>query len=37
MDAILSKVNKEGVNSLTESERQYLLKAGERLRRRRGL
>lgn len=37
MDTILSKVNKEGVNSLTESERQYLLKAGERLRRRRGL
>lgn len=37
MDAILSKVNKEGVNSLTESERQYLIKAGERLRRRRGL
>lgn len=36
MDAILSKVNKEGVSSLTESERQYLLKAGERLRRRRG-
>lgn len=36
MDTILSKVNKEGVNSLTESERQYLLKAGERLRHRRG-
>jgi membrane associated rhomboid family serine protease len=36
MDAILSKVSKEGVSSLTESERQYLLKAGDRLRRRRG-
>jgi len=37
MDAILSRSIKKGVNSLTESERQYLLKAGERLRRRRGL
>lgn len=37
MDAILAKVHKEGVNSLTESERQYLLLARDRLRRRRGI
>lgn len=36
MDAILAKVSKEGVSSLSEPERQYLLKAGDRLRRRRG-
>lgn len=36
MDEILKKVNSEGLNSLTESERQFLLKAGEKLRRRRG-
>jgi len=36
MDEILKKVNSDGINSLTETERQFLLKAGERLRRRRG-
>lgn len=36
MDEILKKVNSEGINSLTESERQFLLRAGEKLRRRRG-
>lgn len=36
MDEILRKVNSDGLNSLTETERQFLLKAGERLRRRRG-
>ena len=36
MDEILKKVNREGINSLTDSERQFLLRAGERLRRRRG-
>ena len=36
MDEILKKVNSEGINSLTDSERQFLLKAGEKLRRRRG-
>jgi membrane associated rhomboid family serine protease len=36
MDEILKKVNAEGIQSLTESERQFLLKASERLRRRRG-
>ncbi len=36
MDEILKKVNREGINSLTDSERQFLLRAGEKLRRRRG-
>jgi hypothetical protein len=36
MDEILKKVNREGINSLNESERQFLLKASEKLRRRRG-
>ena len=36
MDEILKKVNREGLNSLTDSERQFLLKAGDRIRRRRG-
>lgn len=35
MDAILKKVNESGINSLTESERKFLLEASERLRRRR--
>ncbi|MCF0224087.1 MAG: rhomboid family intramembrane serine protease [Fibrobacter sp.] len=36
MDDILKKVNREGINSLTDAERQFLLRAGERIRRRRG-
>ena len=36
MDEILKKVNREGINSLSESERQFLLKASDKLRRRRG-
>lgn len=36
MDEILIKVNREGVQSLTESEKEFLLKAGDRMRRRRG-
>ena len=36
MDEILRKVNKEGIHSLSESERQFLLKAGDKIRRRRG-
>lgn len=36
MDEILKKVNKDGIHSLSESERQFLLKAGDRIRRRRG-
>lgn len=36
MDEILKKVNRDGIQSLTETERQFLLKAGDRLRRRRG-
>ena len=36
MDEILAKVNREGINSLNESERQFLLKASEKLRNRRG-
>lgn len=36
MDEILKKVNREGINSLTDAERQFLLRAGERIRRRRG-
>lgn len=36
MDEILKKVNRDGINSLTDSERQFLLRAGEKLRRRRG-
>ena len=36
MDEILAKVNREGINSLNETERQFLLKASEKLRRRRG-
>lgn len=36
MDEILKKVNREGINSLNESERQFLLKASEKLRNRRG-
>lgn len=36
MDEILKKVNREGINSLSDSERQFLLRAGDRIRRRRG-
>ena len=36
MDEILKKVSSEGIHSLTESERQFLLKASETMRRRRG-
>lgn len=36
MDEILKKVNREGLNSLTDAERQFLLRAGDRIRRRRG-
>ena len=36
MDEILRKVSREGINSLTDSERQFLLQAGDRIRRRRG-
>ena len=36
MDDILRKVERDGIQSLTESEREFLLKAGDRLRRRRG-
>jgi hypothetical protein len=36
MDEILKKVSREGINSLTDSERQFLLRAGDRIRRRRG-
>lgn len=36
MDEILKKVNRDGIHSLSDSERQFLLKAGDRIRRRRG-
>ena len=36
MDEILNKVNREGINSLTDSERRFLLQASDKLRRRRG-
>ena len=36
MDEILKKVERSGIQSLTESEREFLLKAGDKLRRRRG-
>jgi membrane associated rhomboid family serine protease len=36
MDEILKKVEREGLQSLSESERDFLLKAGDKLRRRRG-
>ena len=36
MDEILKKVQREGINSLDESERRFLLQASEKLRRRRG-
>lgn len=36
MDDILTKVNRYGIQSLTESEKEFLLKAGDRMRRRRG-
>jgi membrane associated rhomboid family serine protease len=36
MDNILKKVEREGIQSLSESEREFLLKAGDKLRRRRG-
>ena len=36
MDEILRKVSREGVQSLSASERKFLMEAGERLRRRRG-
>jgi len=36
MDDILRKVEREGIQSLNESEREFLLKAGDKLRRRRG-
>ncbi|MBR6449935.1 MAG: rhomboid family intramembrane serine protease [Fibrobacter sp.] len=36
MDDILRKVEREGIQSLTESEREFLLRAGDKLRCRRG-
>ncbi|MBR6854739.1 MAG: rhomboid family intramembrane serine protease [Fibrobacter sp.] len=36
MDDILRKVEREGIQSLTESEREFLLRASDKLRRRRG-
>ena len=36
MDEILKKVERDGIQSLSESEREFLLKAGDKLRRRRG-
>ena len=36
MDEILKKVERDGIQSLSESERDFLLKAGDKLRRRRG-
>ena len=36
MDEILKKVEREGIQSLSETEREFLLKAGDRIRRRRG-
>ena len=36
MDEILRKVSREGVQSLSASERKFLMEAGDRLRRRRG-
>jgi membrane associated rhomboid family serine protease len=36
MDEILKKVEREGIQSLSESEREFLLRAGDKLRRRRG-
>ena len=36
MDEILKKVEREGLQSLSASEREFLLKAGDKLRRRRG-
>ena len=36
MDDILKKVEREGIQSLNESEREFLLRAGDKLRRRRG-
>ena len=36
MDEILKKVERSGIQSLSESEREFLLKAGDKLRRRRG-
>ena len=36
MDDILKKVEREGIQSLSESEREFLLRAGDKLRRRRG-
>jgi len=36
MDEILRKVSREGIQSLSASERKFLMEAGERLRRRRG-
>lgn len=36
MDEILKKVNSDGIQSLTATEKKFLLEAGERLRRRRG-
>lgn len=35
MDEILKKVSRDGIQSLTETERQFLLKVGDKLRRRR--
>ncbi len=36
VDEILKKVNSEGIDSLTDSERRFLLQASDKLRRRRG-
>ena len=36
MDEILKKVSSEGINSLNDAERQFLLRAGDKIRRRRG-
>jgi hypothetical protein len=37
MDEILKKVSREGIHSLTDSEKKFLIESGERLRRRRGM
>ena len=36
MDEILKKVSRDGINSLSDSERQFLLQASDKIRRRRG-
>ena len=36
MDEILKKVSRDGINSLSDSERRFLLQASDKIRRRRG-